>query len=109
VDQFQTARWITFTPPASQAFLCRASFDYSAAMAPQLSATTKRSVVKAITYRALIVALDFAVIYLLTGKAGIAAGFMVVSNIYTTIGYFVHERIWARVQWGQAPKGPSPA
>jgi len=23
-----------------------------------------------------------------------------VSNLYTTIGYFVHERIWARVGWG---------
>jgi hypothetical protein len=27
-------------------------------------------------------------------------GFMIVSNIYTTVGYFVHERIWARIGWG---------
>jgi uncharacterized membrane protein len=25
---------------------------------------------------------------------------MVASNIYTTIGYLVHERIWARIAWG---------
>jgi uncharacterized membrane protein len=25
---------------------------------------------------------------------------MIASNIYTTIGYFVHERMWARIQWG---------
>jgi uncharacterized membrane protein len=63
-------------------------------------ATRKRSVVKAISYRAIIICLDFAAIYLLTGKAEIAVGFMIVSNIYTTIGYFLHERLWARIQWG---------
>jgi uncharacterized membrane protein len=60
----------------------------------------KRSVVKAITYRVSIVCLDFLVIYILTGKVQIAVGFMIVSNIYTTVGYFVHERIWARIKWG---------
>jgi uncharacterized membrane protein len=61
-----------------------------------------RSVVKAITYRILIMCLDFVTIYLFTGAIRVAVGFMVVSNIYTTIGYFVHERFWARVQWGIA-------
>lgn len=62
--------------------------------------TRKRSIVKAITYRGIIVCLDFTVIYLLTGKIETAAGFMIVSNIYTTIGYLLHERVWARVKWG---------
>jgi len=62
--------------------------------------TPKRSLVKAITYRAVIVILDFSVIYLLTGKAVIALGFMVVSNIYTTAAYFIHERIWNKIKWG---------
>ena len=69
-------------------------------MAGQRTATGRRSLVKAITYRAVIVCLDFLAIYLLTGKAQIAVGFMVVSNIYTTVGYFVHERLWARIKWG---------
>jgi uncharacterized membrane protein len=60
----------------------------------------KRSIVKALTYRVFIVCLDFVVIYLLTGKATVAAGFMVVSNIYTTVGYILHERMWARIGWG---------
>jgi uncharacterized membrane protein len=60
----------------------------------------KRSIVKALTYRVFIICLDFVVIYLLTGKAKVAAGFMIVSNIYTTVGYVLHERIWARVRWG---------
>ena len=59
----------------------------------------RRSVTKAITYRVLIMCLDFITIYLFTGAVRVALGFMIVSNIYTTIGYFFHERIWARIQW----------
>jgi uncharacterized membrane protein len=25
---------------------------------------------------------------------------MIASNIYTTLGYFLHERVWARIKWG---------
>ena len=42
-------------------------------------------------------------VYLFTHKVDVALGFMIVSNIYTTVGYFVHERIWARIKWGAAP------
>ncbi len=66
----------------------------------EVDRTTKRSLVKAITYRAVIVVLDISVIYLLTGRVDVALGFMVISNIYTTIAYFVHERIWNKIQWG---------
>jgi uncharacterized membrane protein len=62
--------------------------------------SSKRSIVKAITYRVFIVCLDFTAVYLFTHKVDVALGFMVASNIYTTIGYFAHERLWARVQWG---------
>jgi len=62
--------------------------------------TTKRSLVKAFTYRVVIVILDFSVIYLLTRRVDVALGFMIISNIYTTVAYFVHERIWNRIRWG---------
>jgi uncharacterized membrane protein len=62
--------------------------------------TPKRSLVKAITYRSVIIVLDFSVIYLLTGKVDVALGFMVISNIYTTAAYFIHERIWNKIKWG---------
>lgn len=64
-------------------------------------ATKKRSIVKAITYRVIIVCLDFLVIYLLTSKVMTAAAFMIVSNIYTTVAYFLHERVWASITWGR--------
>ena len=69
----------------------------------QNRSSSKRSLVKAITYRGIIVCLDFLVIYLLTGKVETAAVFMIVSNIYTTIAYFAHERAWSRIKWGLEP------
>lgn len=60
----------------------------------------RRTVVKAIMYRILIMCLDFATIYLFTGTLKVAIGFMIASNIYTTIAYVVHERLWARIKWG---------
>ena len=62
--------------------------------------TTKRALVKTITYRAVIIVLDLSVVYLLTRRVDVALGFMVISNIYTTVAYFVHERIWNKIHWG---------
>ena len=61
----------------------------------------KRSVVKAITYRIVIICLDFLVLYLLTGKSSVALSFMIVSNLYTTACYFLHERVWEHIMWGR--------
>jgi uncharacterized membrane protein len=69
-------------------------------MAVQRSVTPKRSLVKALTYRAFIICLDFLVIYLFTHKVDVALGFMIVSNVYTTVAYILHERLWARIRWG---------
>lgn len=60
----------------------------------------RRSVVKAITYRLLIMCLDFGSIYMLSGKVRIALGFTIASNIYTTLSYLAHERLWAHISWG---------
>jgi len=67
----------------------------------QPTETLSRSVVKTVSYRAVILILDFTSIYLFTGKIKVALGFMVVSNIYTTVGYFFHERIWDKIKWGR--------
>jgi uncharacterized membrane protein len=76
-------------------------------MSVERAPSRKRSVVKALTYRVIILCLDFIVIYVLTRKAEIAAGFMIVSNVYTTVGYVLHERLWARIRWGMDPRRPS--
>ncbi len=72
--------------------------------APQkqhLKDTFKRSLVKSITYRAIIIVLDFATVYLFTGKMELAIGFMLISNVYTTTVYFLYERAWDKIKWGK--------
>lgn len=63
--------------------------------------TVKRTIMKTVSYRVLIIVLDFFAIYFFTGQMKIAVGFMLVSNVYTTLGYFLHERIWDRIKWGK--------
>ena len=72
----------------------------------QQGASAKRSVVKAVSYGLLLGCLDFAVLYLFTRKTAVALGFIVVSNIYTTICYFLYERIWVRISWGKVELKP---
>jgi len=40
-----------------------------------------------------------------TRKIKVAVGFMIVSNIITTICYSFHERIWDRIKWKKRTKG----
>jgi len=63
-----------------------------------------RSLVKAITYRVIILILDFTAVYLLTGRSDVALGFMLISNVYTAVAYFGHERIWNSISWGKVNK-----
>jgi uncharacterized membrane protein len=60
-----------------------------------------RSLTKAFTYRIVIIVLDFAAVYLLTRRVETALGFMIVSNVYTSIAYYFHERIWNAASWGK--------
>lgn len=66
-----------------------------------LEETLHRSILKTISYRLVILILDFTSIYLFTGQIKIALGFMIVSNTYSTLGYFFHERIWGKIKWGK--------
>jgi len=61
----------------------------------------QRSLAKAITYRAFIIVLDFSAIWFFTKRTDVAVGFVIVSNIYTTIAYYFHERFWNKVPWGK--------
>jgi Predicted membrane protein (DUF2061) len=77
-----------------------------------------RSVVKAVSYRIVVVIADFVArrgisiprgrrkdiscaAFFFTGRADIALGFVVVSNIYTTGLYLFHERLWDRISRGR--------
>ncbi len=62
-----------------------------------------RTVAKTVIYRTIIIILDFIAVYLLSGKVSIAIGYTVISNIYTSIAYYLHERIWSKIKWGTIP------
>ena len=66
--------------------------------------TLTHSLVKTISYRLVIVIFDFIAIYLFTGQVKVAVGFMIISNIYTTAGYFLFERIWGQIAWGKTKR-----
>ena len=63
--------------------------------------TLPRSIVKTVSYRVAILILDFTAIYIFTRQIKIAIGFMIVSNIYTSVAYYIHERLWNRTDWGR--------
>ena len=63
--------------------------------------TLRRSIYKTISYRVIIIILDFTTLYLFTGKLKVALGFTIISNLYTTIAYFFHERLWDKIKWGK--------
>jgi uncharacterized membrane protein len=70
---------------------------------------TKRSLTKSITFRALILCSDTIVIFLITHRWDTTAGLVIATNIASTTLYFIHERIWNRIQWGRAPQSaPDP-
>lgn len=68
-----------------------------------MNSTIKRSLLKSLCYRLIIFALDFIIIYLWTRKTDVALGFGLISNLYTTVIYFFHERLWNRISYGKNP------
>jgi uncharacterized membrane protein len=66
-----------------------------------MSDTATRSLIKAISWRVTGSGATFGISYLISGNfiiAGSIAGIQLISN---TILYFVHERVWNRIRWGQ--------
>lgn len=62
---------------------------------------TKRSLVKAITFRILILISDGIIIFSITHRYDIALAVIFFSNFASTILYFIHERIWNKIRWGK--------
>lgn len=60
-----------------------------------------RSIVKAITYRVLIVVSIFIIVYLTTGKLASALEITGLTAISGTIIYYLHERVWSLIRWGR--------
>lgn len=63
--------------------------------------THKRSVVKSVVFRVVVVISDTTVIYLLTHKIGETAGLTIATNLSSMTLYYLYERAWNRIDWGR--------
>jgi uncharacterized membrane protein len=62
----------------------------------------KRSLAKSLTWRLIAVISTFVIGYAMTGSLSFAASLTIVSNIINFILYYIHERVWLKVNWGKS-------
>lgn len=63
--------------------------------------THARSIVKAISYRFLGSTVTGLIFFVLTGKGGLSLVGGVLDMVIKVAAYFVHERIWDRIEFGR--------
>ena len=64
----------------------------------------KRSFVKSITFRLTIIITDTIIVLALKHRYEQAAGFVILTNVASTLIYYLHERAWAYIHWGSRQK-----
>ncbi len=68
--------------------------------------STRRSIVKAVSWRILATAITTAIVYLITGEGEFAAGIGLADTTVKFVVYFGHERLWNRIPYGREQKQP---
>jgi len=63
----------------------------------------KRSIAKALTFRAIVLLSDFTILVFITHRYDVALGVVILTNIASTVLYYAHERAWAHTAWGRQP------
>jgi uncharacterized membrane protein len=61
----------------------------------------RRSLVKTISWRITGSSATFAIAYILTGNLAVAGVIGITQMISNTVLYYIHERIWNKIGWGQ--------
>lgn len=61
----------------------------------------RRTGAKSISYRILSISVDSLVAYFFTRDAALSATIVIFVNGYSTALYYLHERIWAHIEWGR--------
>lgn len=70
-------------------------------MAKPRPETHKRTLVKSVIFRVVVVTSDTTVIYLLTHKVTLTFGLTVATNLASMTLYYIYERIWNGISWGR--------
>ena len=73
-------------------------------MAAKFHENLKRSITKALTFRTIILCSDGLIVYAITHRYDVALGVIILSNIASTVIYFLHERLWNHIYWGRAKR-----
>lgn len=73
-------------------------------MSARFYENAQRSIVKAITFRVIIIFSDTIVVFLLTHRYDLTAGVVIFTNLTSTILYIFHERLWNSIHWGKFHK-----
>ena len=63
--------------------------------------TTKRSLVKTISWRITGSGATFLISYAVLGSISVSGTIAAIQLTFNTVLYFVHERVWDRVPWGR--------
>jgi uncharacterized membrane protein len=65
---------------------------------------SSRSLVKTVTWRITWSAATFLIAWLISGNLLIAGPIAAAQLVMNTVLYYIHERIWTRIKWGQIEK-----
>ncbi len=68
--------------------------------------STRRSIVKAISWRLLATVITAVIVYQLTGELDFAAKVGLADTTLKFVIYFGHERLWNRISYGREQKQP---
>ena len=66
-----------------------------------MTESSRRSLVKTITWRLSGSAATFTIAWLISGDLSVAGPIAVIQLILNTLLYYVHERIWNTIDWGR--------
>lgn len=61
-----------------------------------------RSIAKTIGWRLIVLVLDFSIAYIFLKDLSIATSFAIVKLVVATFAYYIHERIWNKINWGKS-------
>jgi uncharacterized membrane protein len=73
-------------------------------MAAKLNEIAKRSLLKSVTFRVLILTSDGIIVYALTHEYKLALTIVIIRNVAGIVIYYFHERIWNNINWGRKSK-----
>ncbi len=63
--------------------------------------THSRTLVKSVGFRIIVIISDTLLIFALTRQVRLTLGLAIATNLASTTIYYLYERLWNRISWGQ--------